>query len=65
MDHDDDEPLPVDFHFYTTDTLLHNAKPHMSAYPYSGLCRLTRTLGCDTHVGGAHPQGRHPIRDEL
>ena len=31
MDHDDDEPLPVDFHFYTTDTLLHNAKPHMSA----------------------------------
>ena len=31
MDHDDDEPLPVDFHFYTTDTLLHNAKSHMSA----------------------------------
>uniref|UniRef100_A0A7S0HRI2 Uncharacterized protein n=1 Tax=Phaeocystis antarctica TaxID=33657 RepID=A0A7S0HRI2_9EUKA len=30
VDHDDDEPLPVDFHFYTTDALLHNAKLHIN-----------------------------------
>ena len=30
VDHDDDESLPVDFHFYTTDALLHNAKLHIN-----------------------------------
>lgn len=30
VDHEDDEPLPVDFHFYTQDALLHNSKLHIN-----------------------------------
>jgi len=29
-DGDHDEPLPVDFHFWTPDELLHNAKLHIN-----------------------------------
>ena len=30
VDHEDDEPLPVDFHFYTPDPLLYNSKLHIN-----------------------------------